>query len=103
MAVVAAAGGWLIAALVTEGAWSGQPHVRRAGPRLLAAVLALAAWLCGQVAVYLWTRLTLPDSHLGFVQRVAATPFPEYFGGIFGPLEVLEVVLMAVVAYLAAR
>ena len=103
MAVVAAAGGWLIGVLVTEGAWSGRPHVRRARPRLLAAVLALAAWLSGQVAVYLWTRLTLPESHLGFAERVAATPFPVYLGGIFGPLEVVEVVLMGAVAWLAVR
>ncbi len=103
MAVVAAAGGWLIGALVARGAWGTAAHVRRAGPRLLAAALALAAWLCGQVAVYLWTRLALPDSRLGFAERVAATPFPAYFGGIFGPLEVLEVLLIATVGYLAAR
>jgi hypothetical protein len=103
MAVAAGAGGWLIGALVTEGAWSRVPHVRRAGPPLLAAVLGLVAWLAGQYAVYLWTRLTLPDSHLGFTERVAATPFPVYFGGIFGPLEVLEIVLIATAAWLAAR
>ena len=103
MAVAAGAGGWLIGAMVTEGAWSGVPHVRRAGPPLLAAVLALVAWFAGQFAVYLWTRLTLPDSHLGFAERVAATPFPAYFGGIFGPLEVLEIVLIATAAWLAAR
>ena len=103
MAVAAAAGAWLIGALVADGAWSGAPHVRRAGPPLLAVVLGLVAWLSGQFAVYLWTRLTLPDSHLGFAERVAATPFPAYFGGIFGPLEVLEIVLIATAAWLAAR
>ena len=103
MVVVALAGGWLIGALVAAGAWRGERHVQRIAPRVLAIGFALAAWGTGQVLVYLWTRATLPDSRLDIAQRIAATPFPAYFGGIVGPLEVIEVVLTAVGAFLAAR
>jgi len=103
LAVLALAGGWLVGTAIAAGAWGGDPHVDTHAPRLLAVGLALAAWLGGQVAVYFWTRVTLPESTLSLGQRIAATPFTDYFGGIVGPLEVLEVVLVAGAAYVASR
>jgi hypothetical protein len=103
LAVVALAGGWLVGQAVSMGAWSGERHVPALSPRLLSVGLAIAAWMSGQVAVYLWTRITLPDSTLTLGQRIAATPFTNYFGGIAGPLEVIEVFVIAGAAWFASR
>ncbi len=80
LAVVALAGGWLVGQAVAMGAWGGERHVPALSPRLLSVGLAIVAWMGGQVAVYLWTRITLPDSALTVGERIAATPFTDYFG-----------------------
>jgi hypothetical protein len=103
LAVVALAGGWLVGQFVSMGAWGGERHVPALSPRLLSVGLAIVAWMGGQVAVYLWTRVTLPDSTLTVGQRIAATPFTDYFGGIAGPLEVIEVLVIIGAAWFASR
>jgi hypothetical protein len=103
LAVLALAGGWLVGQAVSMGAWSGERHVPALSPRLLSVGLAIVAWMSGQVAVYLWTRITLPDSTLTVGERIAATPFTDYFGGIAGPLEVIEVLVLAGAAWFASR
>ena len=103
MVVVAAVGGWAIGSLVGSGAWSGIPHPSSGRIRLFAGVLAGSAWLGGQIVVYLWTRVTLPESGLDLGSRIAATPFTAYLGGIIGPLDALEIVLLVTTAWWAAR
>jgi len=103
LAVVALAGGWLVGQVVSMGAWGGERHVPAVSPRLLSVGLAIVAWMGGQVAVYLWTRITLPDSALTVGERIAATPFTDYFGGIAGPLDMIEVLLIVGAAWFASR
>lgn len=103
MLVVAVAGGWLVGTLGSTGAWAGRPHVPRPSPRLLAALVAASAWLGGQAAVYLWTRVTLPESSLDVGARIAALPFADYLAGVIGPLDAIELALLAAIAWAAAR
>ena len=103
MIVVAAVGGWMVGTLVRSGAWSGGAHHPSLSLRLFAAVLAASTWLGGQFLVYLWTRVTLPASGLDLGGRIAATPFGDYLGGVIGPLDALEIVLLAAIAWLSAR
>ncbi len=103
LAVVALAGGWLVGQAVSMGAWGEERHVAALSPRLLSVGLAIVTWMGAQVAVYLWTRVTLPDSTLTVGQRIAATPFTDYFGGIAGPLEVIEVLVIVGAAWFASR
>ncbi len=99
---VAVAGAWLIGSWVTYGCWGEVAHPASVRSRELAVAFSLGAWLAGWVGTYLWTRIILPGSTLDLAGRIAQTPFTAWFGALFGPVEVLELVAFAVVAWWTA-
>jgi len=103
MIAVAVAGGWLIGSWSAYGGWGEAPHVPAVRLRQLAAGLALGAWVLGWIGTYLWTRAILPSSTLDLAGRIQQTPFTSWFAGLFGPVEALEVVVIAAMAWRAAR
>ena len=101
--VIAIVGGVAIGGAVRPGAWSGQEHVEDRRLRGAAAVLALGAWGAGALLDHLLGLVTLPGSSLPLPERIAAAPFVDYLAARFGPLELLELVLLAGSAWRAAR
>ncbi len=103
VAVVAALGGWLIGRAVRRGAWSGRAHVPSPAPLLLAVLLALAAWLVGEIGAYLLSLAALQDSVRSFPERIAALPFLDWLSPQFGPLEIISLFLLAGLAWFSSR
>ncbi|CAN5742838.1 hypothetical protein BH23CHL8_BH23CHL8_24340 [soil metagenome] len=81
--VVAGAGGWAIGAAL-RGTTRGT---------ILAGSLGLAAWLTSLVSTWLVTRLVLPGSSLGFLQRLEQTSLLDYTLQQAGLLELASLVL----------
>lgn len=90
---VAVVGGWAIGAVLWQV---------RASP-LLAALIAAGAWLVGLVLTWLVAMANLPGSSRTFLERVEATPFLEWQGPQFGPIEILGLVLYVGAALYGAR
>jgi hypothetical protein len=111
--VLAAFGGWLVGASVAWGAWAGARRGasggRGNGPRQgvtrlrgIAAMLAIMVWPAAQVVAWIATRAALPASSLDLVGRLAATPLVDFVGNTVGPIALVEVLLLALVAWFAA-
>ncbi|CAN5479469.1 hypothetical protein BH24CHL9_BH24CHL9_04460 [soil metagenome] len=81
--VVAGAGGWAIGAALRGTTRS----------TILAGSLGLAAWLTSLVSTWLVTRLVLPGSSLGFLQRLEQTSLLDYTLQQAGLLELASLVL----------
>ena len=90
---IAVVGGWAIGAVLWQV---------RARP-LLAALIAAAAWLIGLLLTWLVAMAILPGSSRTFLERVEATPFLEWQGPQFGPLELLGLLLYVGSALYGAR
>lgn len=90
---VAVVGGWLIG----EVLWS-----VRANP-LLAAAIAVLAWVLGLVLTWLTALALLPESSRSFLERVQGTPFLDWLSPQFGWLEIAGLVLYAGGALFGAR
>ncbi len=103
VAIVAALGGWLIGRAVRYGAWSGRAHVASPAPLVLAVLLALAAWLAGEIGAYLLSLAALPDSVRTFPERLTALPFLDWLSPQFGPLEIISLFLLAGLAWFSSR
>lgn len=103
VAVVAALGGWLIGRTVRVGAWSGRAHVPSPAPLVLAVLLALAAWLVGELLAYLLSLAALPDSVRTFPERIANLPFLDWLSPQFGPLEIVSLFLLGGLAWFSSR
>lgn len=101
--VVSIALGWLVGTGVAWGAWGEAPHAAVPRIRLEAIVLALAAWFVGSFAVYVFELIFLPGSNLSLLQRMANVPFLEFTVQQFLPFGPLELILIAVFAWRAAR
>ena len=90
---VAVVAGWAIGALL----WQVRAHP------LLAALIAIGAWALGLVLTWLVAMAILPGSARTFLERVEATPFPEWQAPQFGPIEVVGLVLYVLAALYGAR
>ena len=90
---VAVVAGWAIGAVLWQV---------RATP-LLAALIAAVAWLAGLVLTWLVAMAILPGSSRSFLDRVEATPFLEWQGPQFGPIEILGLLLYVGSALYGAR
>jgi hypothetical protein len=90
--VVAGAGGWGIGA-ACRGSSRGRP---------LAGSLGLAAWLASLVLTWLVTRLVLPGSGLGLLERLGQTGFLEYTSQQAGVLELASLALFVGAALVSA-
>ena len=90
---VAVVAGWAIGAVLWQV---------RATP-LLAALIAAVAWLVGLVLTWLVAMAILPGSARTFLERVEATPFLEWQGPQFGPIEILGLLLYVGAALYGAR
>lgn len=101
--VVSIALGWLVGTGVAWGAWGEAAHPAVHRLRVDAVVLALAAWLVGSFAIYVFELAFLPGSQLTLFQRMANVPFLEFTLQQFLPFQPLELVLVAVFAWRAAR
>jgi hypothetical protein len=95
-------GGWLIGLAARVGAWGTGSHVPDGRPRLLATVAALGAWLGGLLVAWLVSMAILPGSTRPFPERLAGTPFLDWVGPQLGPLEVVGLGLIVVIAGLTA-
>ena len=89
LVVLAAAGGWAVATALKLGAGDSIPRSRRTW---LAAGLALAAVVLGQVGLWLFART-----------EGGVLPIAEYLGQTFGPLVPLQAVAAAAVGFWSAR
>jgi hypothetical protein len=90
---VAVVAGWAIGAVLWQV---------RATP-VLAALIAGGTWLAGLVLTWLVAMAVLPGSSRTFLERVEATPFLEWQGPQFGPLELLGLLLYVGAALYGAR
>jgi hypothetical protein len=90
---VAVVAGWAIGAVLWQV---------RATP-VLAALIAGGTWLAGLVLTWLVAMAVLPGSTRTFLERVEATPFLEWQGPQFGPLELLGLLLYVGAALYGAR
>ena len=90
---VAVVTGWAIGAVLWQV---------RATP-LLAAMVAAGAWLVGLVLTWLVAMAILPGSSRTFLERIEATPFLEWQGPQFGPIEILGLLLYVAAALYGAR
>lgn len=95
--------GWLVGTGVAWGAWGEAAHPAVPRLRSEAVVLALAAWLVGSFAVYVFELVFLPGSHLTLLERMANVPFLEFTLQQFLPFQPLELLLVAIFAWRAAR
>jgi hypothetical protein len=96
--------GWLVGSAVGWGAWN------RAGPRrthpvvrLLAIALGVLAWLGGTYLAYLWKLAVAAQAGEPIAQRIAEQDFPRWLPSQFGPLEVAELVAIALFAWRSSR
>jgi hypothetical protein len=108
--LVAAFGGWYIGEAAWVGAWDAVTRARGPESRLRASrvtfgavVIAFAAWFVGEVIGWFIWMWRLPDSSVGLFDRLAALPFLDWLTPQFGPLEVIEILLLTGVAWFAAR
>ncbi len=101
---VAAVGGWLIGASVRHGAWGGAAHEPDARLRAAAAVLGGGAWLVGSFLAYVVSLLTrIPESQASLAQRMANVPFPQFVAEQQGAIAVVQLALLVLLAWRAAR
>jgi hypothetical protein len=96
-------GGWLIGVGVRTGAWSGRPHLPSRVPLALAAGLGLATWIAGLVLAWLLSQAILPGSSRSYLDRLSATPFPDWVGPQLGALDLLRLLLLVGVAWAVAH
>jgi hypothetical protein len=91
--VIAALGGWGIGACL-----------RRAdGSPLVAGLLAAAAWLAGLLLAWVLAMTLLAGSTRPILDRLAATPFPDWLSPQLGIVEVGALVAGVAAALYAAR
>ncbi len=101
--VVAAVGGWLLGEAVAWGAWGASVHLPRLAVLRLAAVLAALTWLAGSVVDYLLSLALLPGSSRSFAERLSEQPFPAWLAPQLSLLDLVEIVVLMVVAWRSAR
>jgi len=108
--LVAGLGGWYIGEAAWLGAWDAVTRARGRESRsrqtrvaIGATAIAAAAWFIGEVIGWALSMWLLPDSSLGFTERLGALPFLDWLMPQFGPLEVIEILLLTGVAWFAAR
>jgi uncharacterized membrane protein len=103
LVAVAVLGGWLIGVGVRTGAWRGLAHRPSKAPLALAAVLGAVAWLGGLVLAWIVSMAILPLSSRTFLERIVATPFPEWIAPQLAPLDYLVLTMLVVVAWVTAH
>jgi hypothetical protein len=108
--LVAGLGGWYIGEAAWLGAWDAVTRAQGPESRLHASrvtfgamAIAFAAWFVGEVIGWFIWMWRLPDSSVGLFDRLAALPFLDWLTPQFGPLELIEILLLTGVAWFAAR
>jgi hypothetical protein len=96
--------GWLVG----SSARSGQPDRSGSGSRIRAVAVsgALFAWVLALAGVYLYSLAALPSlgpPGTSLSERIAATSILDFWGPQFGPIDVLEGVLLVLAAWWSAR
>ena len=100
---VALFGGWAIGTLVGHGAWAGRPHVEVRSVQIGAAIIGALAWLLALILAYVVSQAVLPSAATPFMDRVSLSGFVDYFAGMFDFVQVIHLVALANVAFLAWR
>jgi hypothetical protein len=103
LVAIAVLGGWLIGAGVRTGAWHGLAHRPSKAPLALAAVLGAVAWLAGLVLAWLISQAMLPTSTRPYLDRLVATPFPDWIAPQLAPLDYLVLVILVIVAWVTSH
>lgn len=103
LVAIAVLGGWLIGVGVRTGAWRGLAHRPSKAPLALAAVLGAVAWLGGLVLAWIVSMAILPLSSRTFLERIVATPFPEWIAPQLAPLDYLVLAMLVIVAWVTAH
>ena len=100
---LAVAGGWLVGAAVRQGAWGGEAHRGSAAPELMGAVLGALTWIVGLVLAWVVALAILPGSERSLAERLAATPFLDWLGPQVGLADLLALLLVTMLGWVAAR
>lgn len=103
LVVIAALGGWIIGSAVGFGTWGVAAHRPERRVRWLAAGSGVATWLVGSLGSYLVALVTLPGSTLSLGERIANAPFVDALASQISLFDVIEILLLAVVAWRSAR
>lgn len=103
LVAIAVLGGWLIGVGVRTGAWRGLAHRPSKAPLALAAAIGALAWLAGLVLAWLISQAMLPTSTRPYLDRLAATPFPDWVAPQLAPLDYLVLGVLVVVAWVASH
>lgn len=103
LVAIAVLGGWLIGVGVRTGAWRGLAHRPSKAPLALAAFLGAVAWLSGLVLAWIVSMAILPLSSRTFLERIVATPFPEWVAPQLAPLDYLVLAMLVVVAWVTSH
>jgi hypothetical protein len=101
---VAAFGGWVVGSAVGWGAWN-RTGPRRTHPvaRLIAIALALLAWLGGTYLAYLWKLVVSARADEPVAQRLAEQDFARWLPSEFGPLQIAQLAVIALLAWWSSR
>lgn len=103
LVAVAVIGGWLVGQAVRMGTWSSADHPRMPAVAPLAAGLAALCWLGGSAVAYLTSLAILHSSTQTFSERLVAQPFLGWLAPQLSILDIIELTLLAVVAWRSAR
>lgn len=96
-------GGWAVGAAVRRGAWAGLPHRPSASPGLLGLLLGALTWVGALVLAWVVAMAILPGSERSLLERLAATPFPDWLGPQVGLADLLCLALAALLGWVGAR
>lgn len=100
---VAAGGGWVIGAGVRAGAWGGMAHRASGVPVALAMVLGSVAWVASLLGAWLMAMAILPGSSRSFPERLSATPFLDWLSPQLDVLDLLDLGLLVLLAWVGSR
>jgi hypothetical protein len=90
---VAIVGGWGIGAVLREAR----------APAIMAALVALGAWLLGLVLSWLLAMALLPGSSRTLLERIEGTPFLDWMAPQLGIVEVAGLLVFVIAAAWTAR
>ena len=101
--ILAPLGGLLIGGSISRAAWGGVEHRPDRALSILAVALALSAWPVGLIVEYVFSLLLLPEATAGLLERMAAAPFADYVSGRVRLIDLIELLLLAGLAWRSAR
>jgi hypothetical protein len=103
LVAIAFVGGMVVGASVKRGAWSKRPHNPSIRIQLLAALIALGAWIVGLFLAYFFSQAFFPEATTPLLDRVSIAGFSDYFVGLFEQIRLIHAASLAAVAFMAWR